>query len=90
MPHLVACRTKDDHRDVDRVAAGVAADVLSSHPRNPSVRLHSRSARQHSVTPDAARRATRARAWTDDRPGAVPHVRGPCVLPTRSAQGHRA
>jgi hypothetical protein len=42
---LVACRTKGDHRDVDRAADDAAVDVRSNHPHNPNA--HRRSPTGH-------------------------------------------
>jgi hypothetical protein len=84
VPHFVACRTKDDHRGVDRVADGAAEDVRSNH-RHRSARRRSPNARPHSVIPVVGHRVTRA-PTADRLDGAPPPVRDPCVPRMRYAR----
>jgi hypothetical protein len=88
MPHLLACRTKGDHRGVDRVAVDAAEDVRNNHPHSRSARRHSPSVHRRCVIPVARPRVMRAQ--TDDRRGAAPRVRDLCALRMRSARGRRA
>jgi len=81
--NMTACRTKGDHRDVDRAADGAAEDVLSNR-RSPSARRRSPSERPRSVIPVVGHRVTPAQ--TDDRRGAAPPVRDPYVRSMRSGQ----
>ena len=86
MPHLVACRTKGDHRDVDRAADDAAVDVRSNHPHNPN-------AHRPSAILDGAPRVAVARPRVmraGHRRGAARHVGDRCVPSMRSAPGRPA
>jgi len=61
MPHLVACRTNLDHRDVVRAADDAAEDVRSSHPPNRSAHRHSPNAHRPFAILDVPPRAAVAR-----------------------------
>jgi hypothetical protein len=92
MPHLVACRTRGDHRDVDRAAAGVAEDVLSNH-RSPNARRRSPNAHRPSAILDVPPRVgvTRQRVMrAGHRRGAAPLARDPCAPSMRSVRGRPA
>ena len=81
---MTTCRTKGDHRDVDRVADD-AAEAVRNHPHSQSARRHSPSVHPRSVIPVVGNRVMRAPI--DDRHGAPPLARGPCALRMRSARG---
>jgi hypothetical protein len=88
MPHLVACRTNLDRRDVVRAADDAAEDVPSNH-RNPSVRRRSPSARLRSAILDVHPRVAVARRRVmrgEHRRGAARRARDPFVPSMRSAQ----
>jgi hypothetical protein len=89
---MTACRTKGDHRDVDRAADGAAEDVRNNH-RSPSARR--RSPNEHrpcailAVRPRVAvehRRVIRGA----HRRGAAPLARDPFAPSMRSARGRPA
>ena len=89
MPHLLACRTKGDHRDVVRAADDAAEDVRSSHPPNRSAHRHSPSVHQPSAILDALPRVAVARRRVTrggDRRGAAAHARDLCAPSMRSAR----
>jgi len=92
MPHLVACRTKGDHRDVDRAADDAAVDVRSNH-RSPSAHRRSPSAHRRFVILVASRRAVvvpRRVTRGGHRRGAARRAGDLCGRSTRSGQARPA
>ena len=92
MPHLLACPTNLDHRDVVRAADDGAEDVPSNH-RNPSVRRRNPSARLRSAILDVHPRVAVARRRVmrgEHRRGAAQPARDPCARSMRSAREHLA
>jgi hypothetical protein len=88
MPHLLACRTKGDHHDVDRAADDAAAGVRSNRPHNRSAHRHSPNVRRPSAIRVVRQRVTRALTG-DPRRDAAP-APDPCAPSTRSAPGRPA
>jgi len=85
---MTACRTKGDHRDVDRAADDAAADVRSNHPHSRSARRPSPNVHRRFAIRVVRQRVTRA--WTGDPRRAAAPARDRCARWMRSAQGRRA
>ena len=93
MPHLVACRTKGDHRDVDRAADDAAVDVRSNHPHNPNAHRRSPTGHRRFVILVVSRRevvALRRVTRGGHRRGAARRAGDLCGRSTRSGQARPA
>ena len=93
MPHLVACRTNLDHRDVVRAADDAAEDVRSSRPHNRSAHRHSPNAHRPSAILDVPPRVAVARRRVmrgGHRRGAAQRARDLYAPSMRSARARLA